>query len=161
MSFGSWNGVNDDQYMALATCTHQVQYHANPSTWNCTVFVNDSVGFNDTASDLDDISVNSLLAIGLPNTINYGTVNATYISNENITNVTNLGNVMINLSLSGYGFVENDGNAMNCTLGPAENISIEYEKFNLTSTTPGDLIHSQAIGNYTNLTSCLKITTKN
>ena len=139
-----------DQFQALSNCLFDVWYYANASTWNCTVIVNDSANY--IANESNTTVVQPLLALGLPDIIQYGTVNATYVSVENITNVTNLGNVKVNLSLNGYGFWENDGNAMNCTLGPTENISVQYEKFNLTSSTPGDLTHAQLMGNYTNLT---------
>ena len=132
--FGTWNGRSDNEYLALANCTFEVEYYANPENWNCTVEVNDSYGWEDKNSDL--ISINKLLALGLPDSINYGTVNATEVSDENETNVTNYGNVEINLSLSGYAREEGDGLAMNCTLGSDPNISIEYEKFNLTNSNP-------------------------
>lgn len=151
LDFGSWNGVSDDDYLALANCSFFLQYYSNPETWNCTVFVNDSYGWNDTNSD--EVTVDSLLALGLPEFINYGIVNSTYVSNENITNVTNYGNVEINLSLSGYAVTEGDGFAMNCTLGNIQNISIDYEKYNLTSSTSGDLTLTQFEGLYVNLTS--------
>jgi len=150
-SFVTWNGVADDDYLAVANCTFQVEYYANPSGWNCTVFVNDTTGLNDTNSD--SITVDQLLAVGLPSTINYGTVNATYVSSENITNVTNVGNVALNISLSGYGNTEGDDIAMDCTLGSVGNISIEYEKYNLTGSNPGTQTLSQFEANYTNLTS--------
>ncbi len=150
-NFGNYNGYTDDAYTSLVNCTYSVWYYANATEWNCTIRINDSYGWNAQGSDL--ITISPLLALGLPDIIQYGEVNATYVSDENVTNVTNLGNVEINLSLSGYGFWENDGNAMNCTLGSIQNISIEYEKFNLTDTTSGDISHGEFIGNYTNLTS--------
>jgi len=156
-SFGSWNGVSDDDYLALVNCTFAVQYYANASTWNCSVTINDSVGWDDR--DNDTTTVNQLLAIGLPETINYGTVNATYVSDENITNVTNFGNVDLNLSLSGYSVTEGDGWAMNCTLGSVGAISLMYEKYNLTESHPVDLTLSQFEGNYTNLTSSATVKT--
>lgn len=150
-TFGSYNGYNDDAYTALVNCTYDVWYYANATEWNCTMVVNDSYNWEGIGYDL--ITIDPLLALGLPDIIQYGEVNATYVSDENVTNVTNYGNVKINLSLSGYGFWENDGNAMNCTLGANQNISIEYEKYNLTTTTPGDISYSEFIANYTNLTS--------
>lgn len=140
-----------NEYELMAHCLFDIWYYANASDWNCSVTAIDSFPYQVTETNSSTIL--PLLALGLPDIIQYGTVNATYVSEENVTNVTNLGNVKINLSLSGYGFLENDGNAMNCSLGPVENISIEYEKFNLTDTTPGDLTYVQFIGNYTNLTS--------
>ncbi len=150
-TFGTWHGISDTNYTALANCTFAVWYYANPGNWNCTIWVNDSSNWNDTNSD--DINISELLALGLPDTINYGVVNATSVSEENITNVTNFGNVEIDLRLSGYAISEGDGLAMNCTLGSIKNISIYYEKYNLTSSTAGPLSLSEFEAAYTNLTS--------
>jgi hypothetical protein len=150
-NFGSWNGYPDDAYSALINCSFNVWYYANPGPWNCTVLVNDSYGKG--ASGNCGIDISGLLALGLPDVMDYGLVNATAVSSENMTNVTNYGNIKINLSLSGYGFRLNDGNAMNCTLGAIKNISINYEKFNLTATTPGVLNLTTFEQRYVNLTS--------
>jgi hypothetical protein len=144
------NRTYGDINTAIANCIFQLEYYANPETWNCSVEVNDYSGYKEENSNTSDVQ--PLLALGLPSTINYGTVNATYVSNENITNVTNYGNVKINLSLSGYAENVGDGFAMNCSLGTA-NISIEYEKFNLTDSTPGSLSLSEFENSYINLTS--------
>jgi len=151
LNFSIWKGINDDEYLALANCSFSVQYYSNPGTWNCTVFVNDTSNWNNTNSD--NITINELLAVGLPSTINYGTVNSTYVSNENMTSVINFGNIMLNLSLSGYAVTEGDNLSMNCTLGSLKNISIKYEKYNLTVSTPGSLTLSQFEAAYINLTS--------
>ena len=150
-TFGSYNGYNDDEYTLLANCTFDVWYYANNQTWICEIVSNDTYDYSD--SDSDNITIDTLIAIGLPSTINYGTVNATFVSDENITNVTNFGNVKINLSLSGYAFEEGDGLAMNCTLGAIKNISIYYEKYNLTASNPGQLSLTEFENLYTNLTS--------
>jgi len=149
-SFGSWNGVDDDDYLALANCTFNLYYYSNPGAWNCTYFVNDSVNWNATNSDT--ITVNELLAVGLPTSINYGTVNATYVSDEKVANVSNMGNVMINLSLSGYAVTEGDNLSMNCSVGNLKNISIYYEKYNLNESITGALSLTSFENNYTNLT---------
>lgn len=149
--FTSYNGYSDDEYTALANCTLNIWYYANATIWNGTIHINDS--YNWQARQYDLINISPLLALGLPDFIYYGIVNATYVSGENISNVTNYGNVKINLSLSGYGFKENDGNSMNCTLGSIKNISIEQEKYNLTIPQLGDITLSEFQTNYTNLTS--------
>jgi len=143
--------VPDDTYHALGNCTFDIYYYADSGVWNCTLWVNDSSNLNATNSD--DINVSELLALYVPNTINYGSVNATDMSNENITNVTNFGNVMFNLSFTGYAVSQGDGLAMNCTLGNIKNISIEHEKFNLTESNPGALTLGQADNVYENLTT--------
>jgi hypothetical protein len=148
---GDWGGVVDDEYHVLANCSFDVQYYALPGVWNCTMWVNDSTNLNDSNSDV--INVSELLALEVPSTINYGTVNATDVSDENMTNVSNVGNVMFNLSFSGYGYQENDNLAMNCTLGNIKNISIEHEKYNLTASNPGVLDLDGADEAYKNLTA--------
>ena len=143
--------VPDDEYHALANCTFHVEYYSNPGSWNCTLWVNDSANLN--ASNSHTINISELLALQVPDTINYGTVNATQMSDQNVTNITNVGNVMFNLSLTGYAVTEGDGLAMNCTLGNLKNISIEHEKFNLTDSNPGVLTLDGSNSVYENLTT--------
>lgn len=143
------NTAYGDGYEITADCLFDVEYYANPGIWNCTVVVNDSV-YTDLNSNTG--IVNQLLAFGLPDSIDYGTVNATYVSEERMANVTNVGNVVLNLSLSGYGQAEGDGYSMVCDYGTVQNISIDYEKYNLTESHSGSQTLSQFEANYTNLT---------
>jgi hypothetical protein len=106
-----------------------------------------------TAQGSDNISIDPLLAVGLPSDINYGTVNATYVSDENTTIVMNYGNVRLNLSLSGYAVEEGDGYAMNCTYGNIQNISIYYQQYNLTASNPGAITLSEMDEKNYNLSS--------
>jgi len=150
-SFGSYNGYNDDVYTALANCSFTLEYYSNVGEWTCSVFLNDSTGWEDQSSNVENIS--ELLSIGLDDILEYGEVTTSEVSLENTTNVTNFGNVDINISLEGYARIPNDGYAMNCTQGFLENISIEHEKYNLTNSNPGVLTLSQANANYTNLST--------
>ncbi len=140
-----------DTYSSWINCSFDIWYYANPGIWNCTINVTDNKSKN--GYGWDTINISTLLALGLPDFMDYGEVNATEVSLENVSNVTNYGNVMINLSLSGYGFTLSDGNAMNCTIGAIKNITIQNEKYNLTASNPGILDLPQFIANYTNLTS--------
>ncbi|PIN89793.1 hypothetical protein COU60_02770 [Candidatus Pacearchaeota archaeon CG10_big_fil_rev_8_21_14_0_10_34_76] len=140
-----------DAYTVQSNCTVNLWYFAYNSTWNATVTVGDESLYNTTGSGVT--VVNSLLSLGLPSSIDYGSVNSTFVSGEQFANVTNFGNVLLNLSLSGYGAVENDGLAMNCTLGSIQNISAEHEKYNLTESNPGELDFDTFSANYLNLTS--------
>lgn len=144
-----------DPYYSLANCTLEIEYYANPQDWVCNVTVADNVSW--IAKNSDDITISQLLALGVPDTINYGTVNATYVSEENITNITNYGNIQINLSLEGYGTTEGDDLAMNCSLGNIGVIDASYQRYNLTASNPGQLSLSEFEGNYTNLTSSVMI----
>ena len=153
--FGDYMGISSDAYTILSNCTFYVQYYANPgiNNWNCTVVVNDTYNWNGTGNNVT--TMNELLAIGLPDVIDYGTVNATYVSEEQIANVTNFGNVQINLSLEGYARTQGDGLAMNCTLGNIGEINITYERYNLTESNAGALnsLSEFDAAPYINLTS--------
>lgn len=144
-----------DGLQASANCTISLQYFANNQTWNFTVAVNDSLNSIGYGSELQ--TVNTLLAFELPGTINYGLVNATSVSEEIRANVTNFGNVEVNLSLSGYGSEIGDGNAMNCSLGAVKNISIYYEKFNLTDSNTSIVSLSELEDLYENLTTTVEV----
>jgi len=142
-------------FTANYSCTFSVQYYTNPGSWNCTVFAYDNMNTNGTNTTTS--TVNELMAVTLPPTLDYGTVNSTYVSRENITNVSNAGNVMINLSLQGYAVTIGDPWAMNCTKGNVKNISLMYEKYNLTESNPIITSLSAFETMYTNLTNAAVI----
>jgi hypothetical protein len=148
---GTINGYTDDSYLALANCTFQVEYYANPATWRCNVWVNDTLDWRDNNNDTTVFS--SLLAVEVPELLDYGVVNATSVSDEKITNISNVGNVKINISLRGYAHSYNDGWAMNCSRGNVANISVQYEKYNLTQSNPGNLNLADTEIVYFNLSS--------
>ena len=134
-----------------ATCIFRLQYYANNATWNNTVFINDTTSASSLSSK--NAVINTLLALGLPNSIDYGLVNATAVSSQSLANVTNFGNALFNLTLSGYAHYAGDNNSMNCSLGAAQNISINYEKYNLTASNTSTLTLQQFENPYTNLSS--------
>jgi len=142
-------------YEVESNCTLEIWYYANNATWNLTTEVTDDTNLRVQASNI--FSINTLLALGLPATIDYGKVNATEVSDEIIANVTNFGNVMMNLSLSGYGSTVGDNLSMNCTGGLTKNISIDYEKFNLNMSSFGAINLSEFEANYSNLTSTMAV----
>ena len=138
-------------YNAVAHCFFEVWYYANAGEWNCSVRVEDHSGYYDEKSNTTQVE--KLLAVGLPDEIDYGLVNASQVSDEVVVNVTNFGNVQINLSLTAYSHYEGDGVAMNCSFGSIKNISIEHEKYNLTSSNPGELNLAGFDAVYFNLSS--------
>ena len=78
-----------------------------------------------------DTTVNELLALNSSDVIEYSriTPNTNSTQDSNVT-IYNLGNTMIDLNLYGYGEAQGDNLAMKCDIG---NITIEKQKFNLTS----------------------------
>ena len=61
--------------------------------------------------------------------IDYGNVAVEEYSGNVTANVTNFGNMRINVTVQGYGARLNDGLAMNCSLGG--NITVGNERFSL------------------------------
>jgi hypothetical protein len=132
-------------------CGFYIWYYANSQNWNCTINATDNLSVNSRGYDISFI--NPLLALGVDSPADFGMPGGREVSGEVRLNVTNYGNIKINLSLSGYGFIENDKNAMNCSGAGIKNISINYEKFNLTAPNSGSLNLTEFEKKYTNLTS--------
>ncbi len=114
--------------VANYTCGFNVEYYANNATWNCTSFAEDTQ--NATGNLSNSTTVESLLALNVTQLIDYGDIPVGNISSSQEANVTNFGNVNINVSVRGYGNQSGDGLAMVCEEG---NISVENERFDLNS----------------------------
>jgi len=113
------------------TCSFDVYYYAEPGTWNCSAYVNDSYNYIDTA--WNTTTIQQVLALNVTPVLDYGNLAVTDYSGDKTANVTNIGNVPINVSVKGYGQTENDGLAFVCQVG---NITIDNEKWDLNSGTP-------------------------
>jgi hypothetical protein len=143
----SYGGSNE----AMIVCSYNVWYYANPRNWKCVITAEDN--WSTMGNGSDETNINTLLSVGLIDSVDFGKIDARNISEEEVLSVTNYGNVMINLSLRGYGSSEYDSNAMTCTMGAVGFIPVNYEKFNLTVSNPGDLTLSEFENVYSNLTS--------
>lgn len=140
------NATAIDAYTKPVWCQFTVQYHANYGPWTCNVTAVDPFAFGNTSrnSSLANTSyIDPLLALNVTTLINYGDLATGDVSSPQQANVTNLGNLDINLSVRGYGNVSGDGLAFVCNV--TGNISVEYEKYNL--------IGGVDVNNYRNLTS--------
>jgi hypothetical protein len=140
----SYGTLNQSQI----NCTYELLYYSNTETWRCRIVGGDF--FTNTTGE-DTTFVNPLISIEMQDNITFGIVDSEAVSPEEEVVIYNRGNVLIDLALSGYGTVEGDFNSMTCTKG--ENISIDYKKYNLTSSNFGNLTLSQFEFNYTNLTT--------
>lgn len=115
-----------------ANCSFSVQFYANPAEWTCKIYANDTagnVGSNSTA----DVTVNQLKAISVTSSITFpeqALGSTTTNANEQTTIVTNAGNVLVDVSVYGYGASESDGYAMTCTVGT---ITIGNLRYNTTA----------------------------
>lgn len=125
-------------YYANYTCTFVVEYYANASNnWICNVTANDVYDFNgiDYGWNYNTTEINTLYALNVTSLIDYGDLAVEDTSTAQEANITNFGNVAINVSVYGYGVTPGDGLAMNCDVG---NITIANEKFSLNQT--GDFV---------------------
>ncbi len=113
----SCHAFANSTYSANYTCGFSLQYFANNGTWQCNITATDSL--LSTASSNKTFIINELLAIEVsPNTINYGKMQATNISADDINmTVTNRGNIPFNVSVEGYAEIPLDGLAMRCESG--------------------------------------------
>ncbi len=180
-SVGTGGGQDDNNYYQLVgdsqcipsggsgnsetyTCTFAVQYFADPTDagspnssddWTCDMVPTDGVGTGTSASDT--VEMNSLLALSVTSSINYGTVTAnedTGASNQTVT-ITNTGNRDMDPQLSGtdmsdggnsIGVANQEYSDASFTYGAGTDLSSSPTTFNLslpqqTSSSITDIIY--------------------
>ena len=131
-------------YTGWYVCSFDVYYYSNNGTWGCNVTIGDSYYANSTnytGSNTGYTTFYPVYALNITDGIDYGSVAVEDWTNPDIiANVTNLGNMGINVTVEGYGTKRGDGLAMNCTL--AGNITVDNERYSLfPSTTFGSKIN--------------------
>jgi hypothetical protein len=142
----SGNGVN---YTVNYICNFPVYYYANNGTWNCSVFVWDTL--NSTGNRTNSTLFYPLYSLNVTEGINYGALSLEEYSLNMTANITNFGNRPINVSVESYGITRGDGLAMNCNLN--SNISASNQKFSISDVGwDSKTAMSGAIQNITNLT---------
>ena len=106
-------------------CNFSIMYYAWNGTWFCNMTGIDQAGrtaYNDSST-----YINSLYALDVPGIIDYGNMQVnTNSSSELPKNVTNVGNMVLDLDLYGFARVLDDGYAMNCTGGGAIPIGNQF-----------------------------------
>ncbi len=118
------NGVN---YTVNYICTFDVYYYANNGTWNCFVDIIDLAG--KTGNNTNTTVIYPLYALNITDGIDYGNVAVEEWSANRTANITNFGNMPLNVSVEGYGVTRGDGLAMNCSVNG--NITIGMERFSI------------------------------
>ena len=121
-------------YFVNWTCSFDVWYYALNGTWIMNSTVNDTFGVTDT--DSGNTSISPLLALNVTNVIDFGDLAVTQTSSSVEANVTNFGNVPINVSVFGFGSndsVSGAGFAMLCT---ERNLTLPNERYDLSQATP-------------------------
>ncbi len=119
---------------ALWSCNISVWYFAVNGTWTCNMTAIDKGKLNATGENTTIIL--PLVAINVSDVIDYGIIPALNTSDDREANISNFGNVPLNISVRGWGGQNESLYAnlsMICEYG---NISIDYERFNTTPNTP-------------------------
>ncbi len=112
-------------YTGWYVCNFDVIYYANNGTWNCNVTLKDTK--NSTGSLYNSTFLYGVYALNITDGIDYGSLLTGDFSNNLTANITNFGNMGINVSVEGYAFTRGDGLAMNCSTNG--NITVGNEKF--------------------------------
>lgn len=133
--------IQDGSSRTNATCTasFNVWYFADNGTWTCNMTITDlGMNISDSSrnitfnrSDDASVTVTKLLALVVPDELDYGNLSVTELSENKSLNITNWGNVPINISVYGYaGTNESAPQAVNysmfCQYG---NISAGYQRY--------------------------------
>jgi len=119
------NGVN---YSVNYLCNFTVFYYANNGTWSCNVTVVDQSNTSNTRGNRTYFY--SVYALNITDSIYYGNAAVEDFTINTTANITNFGNMPINITVEGYGGRPGDGLAMNCSLGG--NITIDNERYSVS-----------------------------
>ncbi len=119
-------------------CQFSVQYYANPaSVWQCNMTINDTGGLL-SSENSSFATINEVLGIGVENyLIDYGNLSVSQTSPPIVKNVTNTGNMPINVTLRGFGGGDEEigmNLSMICEFGA--NITFGYQRYYPGNNTP-------------------------
>ncbi|MGV8171261.1 MAG: hypothetical protein ACP5OA_01035 [Candidatus Woesearchaeota archaeon] len=122
--------VSSDDTSKTFLCAFEVYYYANNGTWNCNATVYNVYSYlanNETSAVIDP-----LYAVNLTDGIDFGDVSAGFPSDNLTVNITNIGNMPVNVTLQGYALVIGDNTGMNCS--DSTNITITNIRVSTNST---------------------------
>jgi hypothetical protein len=161
-----------NNFTGTYVCGFNIVHYSNNGTWICNVTVSNSytiVNPNFTGNNYGTTLFYPVYALNITDGIDYGGVAVEdYSSPDRTANITNLGNMRMNITVEGYGATRGDGLAMNCSL--AGNITVDNERFsaapgvtldaktNLTSTAGGVMIPGLTIAKQINSTIITNVT---
>lgn len=135
-----------DASLFAYNCTFNVTYHAFNGSWNCTSWLNNTL--NTPVNGTNSSEIIALFAMNVTDVIDYGDMSVYDTSSVRSVNVTNWGNMPLNLTVYGYGGDSNVTGANRsfiCPNGYSSNITVDNERWSIV----GDVLW----GLMTNLTS--------
>ena len=144
--------VNVSSYDIVSnySCSFEVYYFADNGTWTCNMTVVDIP--NIQATGIANSTINNLIALTVPDLIDYGQVPVSNTSANVMANLTNVGNKAINITMVAYALNISDGLALKCEQG---NISFDSQRYSLFANTT---FTSRIIANNTNLSRIAGLT---
>ncbi|MEK6943616.1 MAG: hypothetical protein AABX00_06140 [Nanoarchaeota archaeon] len=121
---------------ATCSCQFPVQYYANAGRWQCNMTINDSGGLL-SSENSSFVTVNEVLGIDVETPVlDFGNLSASQISRFVRQNVTNTGNIPINVSVRGYGSDDEDiGQNLSMICEAGVNITFGYMRYQPDNTT--------------------------
>ncbi len=137
----SCNQTGSSDTNATCICPFDVWYYATNGTWTCNMTISDKGGnateriYNFNSSNEGTGVINTVVGINVPAELDYGNLSVTETSTEKVANISNFGNVPINISVRGYGGTDSTAQhnlSMICAYG---NMTMEKEKWSLVSGT--------------------------
>ncbi|MBI2133961.1 hypothetical protein HYU11_04735 [Candidatus Woesearchaeota archaeon] len=123
------------------TCKANFLYYASNDTWKCNITATDNENMTSTA--YANMSINQLIAIETTSsTVDFGNITVTQVSQMQTINVTNLGNIPVNLSLFGYGGDNQTIYENYSQWCPHGFIDLDFERFSKEESTPYIQMHN-------------------
>lgn len=142
--------VSTGGIMGNYSCMFEVYYYADNGTWTCNITATDLMNIQD--SSVSNTTVNTLVALTVPDLIDYGQVPVTNTSANIAANLTNVGNKAINITVMAYGNNTGDGLALKCAQG---NISWDSQRYSMS---PSLVFYNRSYVNNSNFTMMYNLT---
>jgi hypothetical protein len=111
-------------------CAFDVYYYANNGTWNCNATVYNIYSY--LANNITFAVIDPLYAVNLTEGIEFSEVAVGFPSVNITANITNFGNMPVNITIQGYAITVGDNTGMNCSDGT--NITITNIHFSTNNT---------------------------
>lgn len=130
----SCNCTSIDTTNASCSCLFSVQYYTNNGTWQCNMTVADTAGLSSNRNS-SIFNVETLTAIDVPSILDFGDMSVGEESAFVPLNISNYGNVKINVSVRGWGGTQDYSAAVDdigliCETG---NISTSLERYSINN----------------------------
>jgi hypothetical protein len=128
---------NSDNNNGSCLCQFPVQYYANSGNWQCNMTINDTEAIGSTLNS-SVITLNGVIGIDVETAvIDYGNLSVLATSDPIRENVTNTGNIPINITVRGYGGDnESTGENVSMVCDSGSNITFDNSRYYPGNNTP-------------------------